>query len=149
MTLYDMDPLSIIASSLALITAAKATCDFIAKVADAPKALKSAKDNTDMTISIVQALKTYLSDQSESALSGANQLLHVLDACTKRCDTFQVLLRDCSKHSVDRTDGKLSLRDRGKLVIKEKELEDFRKDMACFHGALNVAAIPLLLYELH
>lgn len=143
-----MDPLSVTASSLALLAAIKAAHLLINKIVDAPETLASAQSDIEFTISSVQALCAYLGDHSEATLIARGELLRVIDACTGSCDAFQHLLQECSKHSVERVDGKLSLLDRGKILLKDKSIREFRGDLACFRGAINIAAFPLLMYDL-
>lgn len=140
-----MDPISITTSSIALLSAAKAVCDFIARIADAPKFLSNAKDDVEQTIASVHSLCACLEDRSDDSVSGRDQLVNVLIACRGKCEALKSQLEACSKHSAGSVDGKLSLLDRGKLLMKEKEIGEYRNDIACFRGAINVAAFPLLL----
>lgn len=140
-----MDPITITTSSLALLSAAKAVCDLIARITDAPKVLSNAKDDAEQTITSVRSLCACLEDRPDDSVSGRDQLVNVLVTCRRKCEALQSQLEACSKHSAGSADGKLSLRDRGKLLIKDKEIEEHRRDIACFRGAINVAAFPLLL----
>lgn len=143
-----MDPLSITAASLAFISAANATCDLITKFVDAPKVIEDAKGDLTSTIDSVHQLHSYLLDNSGTSLSSEAHLIKVLTAGKNKCDAFRTLLEGCSKHSTNRTDGKLSLIDRGKVLYKDKDIVAFRNELTAYRQAINVAAIPLLLYEL-
>lgn len=139
------DPLSIAAGCLAVLSAAKAVGDLIADIVAAPEVLQQAKMDVGATATSVQSLSSYVNTTGETSLAGKEQLRAVLSSCETTCSQFSSSLRKFTKHS-KAIDGKMSVLDRGALVLKKREVESFRRDIGCQRQAINVAAIPLSLY---
>jgi hypothetical protein len=143
-----MDPLSIAAGVVGIAVPAlhcvRLLVDDLQKIANAPDAVKSLKDDllaVDNALTSLQAI----SDAQWKSLGEniVSQSKTAMKLCSDSCDKFRTALVRWTRHS---TDGKLSWQDRATVgVIKQGQIKSMSQQLQnCKTTLISVASIATL-----
>ncbi|KAJ5091224.1 hypothetical protein NUU61_006094 [Penicillium alfredii] len=131
-----MDPLSVTASVLALVTAAAQSCkitsSFIDGLAEAPQAIAASKALLSETLNSLKALEQTLGNDRRASPSVLDSTLraikldNTLQSTQEVCDGFSATIAKVTKHS---TEERFSTRDRLAAQLRESKINRFNQQL--------------------
>lgn len=145
----EMDPLSISASAIGIVTfalqAVKLLNDDLQNIKNAPAALRDA----GIDLNALEPMLTTLQDaakQNQDQLARNRRILLALENCFDVCKSFRQQLRAWSKLD---SDGQLAMSSRVKMgLLGQERIKEFRTKLGDCKGTLTLVLVAEHLYVL-